>query len=65
MVMFRLRVAGRNDPLINDDAFELLYERSQGIPREIIRLCALATDLLLQSEDPVIHYDIAREVTVA
>ena len=65
MVMFRLRVAGRNDALINDDAFELLYERSQGVPREIIRLCALATDSLLQSDEPVISLDIAREVAYA
>lgn len=65
MVMFRLRVAGRNDALINDDAFEVLYEKSQGVPREIIRLCALATDFLLQSEEPVISREIAREVTNA
>lgn len=65
MVMFRLRVAGRNDALINDDAFELLYERSQGVPREIIRLCALATDSLLQSDEPVISLEIAREVAYA
>jgi general secretion pathway protein A len=64
MVMFRLRVAGRNEALINDDAFEVLYEKSQGIPREIIRLCALATDRLLQSEEPVISGEIAREVTI-
>jgi len=62
MVNFRLRVAGRNDPLINDDAFELLYEHSQGVPREIIRLCALATDFLLQSDESVISLEIAREV---
>ena len=30
MVVFRLRVAGRNEPLINDDAFELLYEKLAG-----------------------------------
>lgn len=62
MVMFRLRVSGRNDPLINDDAFELLYESSRGVPREIIRLCALATDRLLQGDEPVISAEIAREV---
>ncbi len=65
MVFFRLRVAGRNEPLINDDAFELLYEHSQGVPREIIRLCALATDYLLQSDESVITLEIAREVTKA
>jgi general secretion pathway protein A len=65
MVLFRLRVAGRNDPLINDDAFEQLYEASQGVPREIIRLCALATDSLLHSDESVISVQIAREVIAA
>jgi general secretion pathway protein A len=62
MVIFRLRVAGRNEPLIDDDAFELLYARSGGIPREIILLCALATDSLLQSDETIINAEIAREV---
>src|SRR5512142_2773357 len=63
MVMFRLRVAGRNDPMTNDDAFELLYEKSQGVPREIIRRCALAMDLLLQSDESYITAEMARKVT--
>jgi general secretion pathway protein A len=62
MVLFRLRVAGRAQPLINDDAFEVLYEKSQGVPREIIRLCALSMDRLLQSDETMISIDIAREV---
>jgi general secretion pathway protein A len=62
MVVFRVRVAGRNEPLINDDAFELLYESSQGVPREIIRLCALATDNLLLSDETAISLNIVSEV---
>jgi type II secretory pathway predicted ATPase ExeA len=62
MVLFRLNVAGRSEPFIDDDAFELLYERSQGVPREIIRYCALATDLVLQSDVSTITLDIVREV---
>lgn len=62
MVIFRLRVAGRNEPLIDDDAFELLYEHSQGVPREIIRFCALATDSLLQSDETIINSNMVREV---
>jgi general secretion pathway protein A len=62
MVLFRLRVAGRSEPMINDDAFEVLYEKSQGVPREIIRLCALSTDRLLQSDETMINVEIAREV---
>ncbi len=62
MVNFRLRVAGRNESLIDDNAFELLYERSEGVPREIIRLCALATDFLLQSDESTISLEIIQEV---
>ena len=62
MVLFRLSVAGRNESLIDDDAFELLYDRSQGVPREIIRLCAMAIDELLQSEETAINRNIVREV---
>jgi type II secretory pathway predicted ATPase ExeA len=63
MVIFRLRVAGRNEPLIDDNAFELLYEKSRGIPREIIRLCALCTDTLLLTDETRITLSIVREVS--
>jgi general secretion pathway protein A len=63
MVVFRLRVAGRNDPLIDDEGFELLYEKSRGVPREIIRLCAMATDHLLESDETMINMYIVNEVS--
>ena len=44
-------------------AFELLYEKSRGVPREIIRLCALATDHLLQSDETMINMNIVNEVS--
>jgi type II secretory pathway predicted ATPase ExeA len=62
MVLFRLSVAGRNEPLIDDDAFELLYELSPGVPREIIRLCALTIDALLNSDESTVTRNIVREV---
>ncbi len=62
MVVFRLRVAGRQEPLIDDDAFEVLYETSRGVPREIIRICSLSLDYLLQSEESTITVDIVRKV---
>jgi general secretion pathway protein A len=61
MVLFRLQVAGRSDPLIDDNAFEELYERSRGVPREIIKLCALATDRLLQSDESTISLNIVNQ----
>ena len=57
MVVFRLRVAGRNEPLIDDEGFEVLYEKSRGVPREIIRLCAMATDHLLESDETMINIE--------
>jgi general secretion pathway protein A len=62
MVLFRLQVAGRREPLINDDAFELLYDHSGGVPREIVRLCALAPDTLFQPESSLIDVDIINQV---
>ncbi len=62
MVVFRLRVAGRNEPLIDDESFELLYEKSRGVPREIIRLCAMATDHLLESDETMINIEVLNEV---
>ncbi len=55
---------GANEPLLDDDAFEVLYEKSQGVPREIIRLCAMATDYLLQSDSTMVSRDIANEVFI-
>ena len=63
MILFRLQVAGRSAPLIADDAFELLYEESRGVPREIVRLCAIATDQLLQTDENLINAEIATKVT--
>jgi type II secretory pathway predicted ATPase ExeA len=63
MILFRLQVAGRTEPMIADDAFELLYEESRGVPREIVRLCAMATDHLLQTDENIINTEIASEVT--
>jgi hypothetical protein len=40
----------------------VLYAHSGGVPREIIRLCALSTDFLLLSEETVINLSNAREV---
>lgn len=62
MVVFRLNVAGRNEPMIDDDAFELLYEQSNGVPRDIIGICAKATDYLLQNDKSIININIVREV---
>lgn len=61
MVMFRLRTAGRPEPLIDDNAFSLLYEVTDGLPRDIVYLCSIATDLLLEHEQKTITMEIMQE----
>jgi len=63
MVVFRLQVAGRQEAFIDDDAFEMLYDASEGVPREIIRICALATDFVLYNNLNMINLEVVREVT--
>jgi general secretion pathway protein A len=43
MINFRIMVAGRTDPLFTDDAIELTYDHSHGMPRDI---CALGLNVL-------------------
>jgi len=62
MINFRLQIAGRKQPLISDEAFELLYEHSRGVPREIVRLCALSTDQLLRTNGSLVNINVIREV---
>jgi general secretion pathway protein A len=62
MINFRLQVAGRQEPLLTDEAVELLYEHSQGVPREIVRLGALTTDQLLRTEESIVSAEIVQEV---
>ena len=41
-VLFRLTVAGVEEQLFTEDALNLVYERSNGIPRRINTICDLA-----------------------
>jgi general secretion pathway protein A len=42
MIAYRLRVAGRPEPLFEPDAIQALHRLSKGVPREIIKLCRSA-----------------------
>lgn len=61
MVEYRVRTAGRDQALIDIDAFTILYEASNGIPRRIVRLCALGTDMLMDQKQDFITKPIALE----
>lgn len=38
-ILHRLKVAGRDQPLFQEEAIRLIYEQSKGLPREINNLC--------------------------
>jgi general secretion pathway protein A len=39
MIEFRLTVAGCKKPLFEQEAYDEIYERSKGVPREIVKIC--------------------------
>lgn len=40
LIRFRIRVAGREDPLFTQSAFLEIYEATNGVPREIVSVCS-------------------------
>ena len=59
----RLRVAGHNGPsLFSSEAFSLISERSEGIPRNINTICFNALSLGFAKEQKIISSEIVREV---
>jgi len=48
MIQFRCTVAGRKDPLLNEDAFIQVWDQTNGVPRSIVDLCSLVVDQLIE-----------------
>jgi general secretion pathway protein A len=49
MVAFRLQVAGCKKSLFSEEAFDRLYKATEGNPREVVILCSMALDALIDS----------------
>jgi general secretion pathway protein A len=49
MIQFRLTVAGREKPIFNESALEMLYEFSQGIHRPLIIVCNETLHILVEA----------------
>ncbi len=58
LVNYRVRAADRLDPLLDDDAWPILDESAEGIPRDIISICSVALDTLLNSGQKVITKEV-------
>ena len=56
MIEFRCQFAGINNPFTRE-AMEMVYIKSKGIPRAILKVCALAYEMMLMAEDKQITPD--------
>lgn len=61
-VEHRLKVAGRAEPVFAPEAFQTLFELTQGNPRKINRLCDLGLLVGYADELPVITADVLEAV---
>ncbi|MFH1128594.1 MAG: AAA family ATPase [Candidatus Omnitrophota bacterium] len=63
MIKFRISQAGYNGhkELFTDDAIRLIYEQTQGYPRQIAILCHDALETAVMKERPAVDADIVRD----
>jgi general secretion pathway protein A len=64
MINFRLQQAGYNspEPLFTDNAVRLIYQHTQGYPRQISMLCHDSLERLIMLEKKVIDESIIEEI---
>lgn len=60
LIIFRCKVAGRDEPLLNQSAFLEVYETTQGTPREIVSVCGKVIDELGEHGKFTADLEIAR-----
>ena len=61
LVNYRVRVADRLEPMVDDDAWTILDEAAAGIPRDIVAICGVALDTLLNSGQKLITVDVMKQ----
>ncbi len=61
MVNHRLRQAGRTTPLLTDEGFSVIFEASQGVPRDIVGLCGNALEILIRDNKKIVDEEAAQE----
>ncbi len=68
MILFRLKVAGGNGKIFTSDSLDRVYEYSQGIPREAMKLCGFAMKQAHTNGEKRIHaqaIDVTRKEVAA
>jgi general secretion pathway protein A len=61
LVNYRVRAADRLEPMVDDDAWTILDESAQGNPRDIVAICSIALDILLNTGQKLITVDVMKE----
>jgi len=61
MINFRVMVAGRTDPLFTDDAIQVIYDYSRGMPRDICSLGLNVLPLALLNHEDIIDADLVQQ----
>jgi general secretion pathway protein A len=61
MINFRVMVAGRTDPLFTDDAMQVIYNVSHGMPRDICSLGLNVLPLALLNEEDIIDAELVQQ----
>lgn len=58
MIIHRLRTAGRSNHLLTDDAYEAVFELTSGLPRDVVRLCGTAMDIVIDERLDMITAEV-------
>jgi len=61
-VLHRLKVAGRVEPVFNEEAYNIIYQRSGGIPRRINNICDMGLLVGFSKSVELIKEDIVNDV---
>lgn len=64
LIGFRLEAAGykKSKPLFSSEAFELIYQYSQGYPRKISKICHDALELLVMKDLKSVEFELINEL---
>jgi type II secretory pathway predicted ATPase ExeA len=62
-ILHRLSVAGREQLIFTDEAYEIIYKKSSGIPRRINHICDLALFSGFGKELSIIGEDVIKDVS--
>lgn len=65
MIRYRLNQAGSSKDLFTDEAVQLIYQSSQGYPRQIAMLCHDALETAVMQEKQLIDAEIIRNLTLS